>query len=349
MKMDEIIYLADARKSSGYGNLSRVRSLSEQVKSTRKKIIIKTESDFFLQLKNNTYDEYHLPPSDVYQEVSSLNKFFASTSSRYLVTDLFAGEYLKQPNKFIDYHMAIKESLGDVKLITIDDARLLTKKNSYSNLSIVSNTSEKYSAVENKRIVGPAFTIFSCSLLDAKRYLNDKKKYKFFISFGGVDCSFDTYKVIEALYSIKLASPDEGVKVVIGKAFPDWYINKIRDFCKKAGYELTFFYEDYFKDVALSKFVICGEGATKLDALALGVLPIVITQFDHFSKPIRDFIDSGLSYYFGKSSDFSPKNFSEYIGFVLRDTSGYQKKREKGMEIYDGLGGARISRSINNL
>jgi spore coat polysaccharide biosynthesis predicted glycosyltransferase SpsG len=346
--MNKVVFLVDARREAGFGNLSRVRALSKELKSEKAKIIIKAEPEIFEKIQEKEYDEEILIPSNSQQEISTVVNFLNSNNANYLVTDLFAGKYLNIPEDFINYHLEIKKNLPQLKLITIDDVRTLQYKNNYANLSVISNTTVSCK-MQRTRIIGSSFTIFNPAIVTNKKYVNNKKIYKFLISFGGLDNSFDTLRVIEAIKKYNLSTQDEGVKVILGKAFPSWYISRIEEFCRINGYETTFFYDDYYKDITSTQIVICGEGTTKFDALALGVPPVVITQFDHFSKPIREFIDSDLSYYFGKTSEFTEMKFADYINGVLKEKNVYEKKRERGLRTYDGLGAQRIMKEIEKL
>lgn len=346
--MNNVVFLVDARRESGFGNLSRIRALSKEFTSEKVKILVKAESEIFKKIQEKEYDEEILIPSNPQREISTIVNFLNSNNANYLVTDLFAGEYLINPENFINYHLEIKKNLPQIKLITIDDVRTLRYKNNYANLSVVANTTASCK-VQGNRIIGSSFTIFNPAIVINKKYVNNKKIYKFLISFGGLDTSFDTLRVIKAINKYNLSSQDERVKVILGKAFPSWYVSRIEEFCRINGYETTFFYDEYFKDITISQIVICGEGATKFDALALGVPPVVITQFDHFSKPIREFIDSDLSYFFGKTSEFTEMKFANYINGVLKEKNVYEKKRERGLRIYDGLGAQRIVKEIEKL
>jgi spore coat polysaccharide biosynthesis predicted glycosyltransferase SpsG len=347
--MNKLIYLVDARIKCGVGNLRRVKSLSEHMKYTKNVFLVKADNKLIPNIGCKDKDEYYLLPETLDEQLSAIAEFYMAHRPKHLIADLFAGEYLNEPKELIKYYLDLQRKIKNLSLITIDDARMLDYQDSYSRLSIISNTAKPSLNIRQARLIGPNFTIFSKKILDAKSHSNQTKKYKFFVTFGGSDVTFDTYKVIQSLHYHNHATSPNRVKVVLGINLSDEYINKVKNFCEIAGYEFTFFYSDYFNDLVCSEFVICGEGSTKLDAVALGVPPIVISQYDHDSEPMKEFVGSGLSYYFGKAADFSAVSFSKHIDFVISDTVGYKEKRNKGMRTYDCMGAVRISRHIESL
>ena len=347
--MNKLIYLVDARKKCGVGNLRRVVSLSEYMKFTKNIFLVKTDCELPPNIEYNGKDEYCLLPERLEDEVSSVAEHCIFHKPKHLIADLFAGEYLNNPDDLIEYYITLQKRIKKISLITIDDARMLNYKNNYSRLSIISNTEKPSLYTDKARLIGPEFTIFSKKILDAKGHINKPKKYKFFVTFGGSDSTFDTFKVIQSLHKFGHTSSRDRVKVVLGKNLSCEYINKVKSFCLMAGYEFTFFYSDYLNDLVCSNFVICGEGSTKFDAVALGVPPIIISQYDHDSQPMREFVNSATSYYFGRTDDFSTLSFSKFIDFVVSDITGYEEKRNKGMRTYDCMGAFRISTHIESL
>lgn len=347
--MNKLIYLVDARRKCGVGNLRRVGSLSEHIKYTKNIFLVKADNKTIPNIGCKDKDEYYLLPEKLDDQLSSIAEFYVAHKPKHLIADLFAGKYLNNPKELVKYYLGLQKKIKNLSLITIDDARMLIYQDSYSRLSIISNTEKPHVNIGQARLIGPDYTIFSKKILDAKNHINQTKKYKFFVTFGGSDVTFDTYKVIQSLHCCSQATSRDRVKVVLGMNLPDTYINKVKKYCEMAGYEFTFFYSDYFNDLVCSHFVICGEGATKLDAAALGVPSIIISQYDHDSEPMKEFLGSGLSYYFGKTADFSDVSFSKFIDCVISDTTGYEEKRNKGMQTYDCMGAVRISTHIESL
>jgi len=89
-----------------------------------------------------------------------------------------------------------------------------------------------------------------------------------------------------------------------------------------------------------------GEGLVKCEAAIVGTPSIIITQFDHDSKPLVDFFKIGCSRHLCVADDISKVNVPKAILDILNNYEVRQKMSEAGIDYFDGKGAIRIYNKV---
>lgn len=342
----KFLFITEITVGFGFGNFARCKALAEELRPMHSsELLVRVDVSSGIKINEQfpgPVNEWSGNPSEILRKIVLQNSVSSYT---HLVLDLFGGDYYLNPNKITELYKEIRKHFNG-KIISVDDQRISNWEFPISDLSVISNADVGDNRV-GRMLLGPPFQILSRELIEAKKKgISSEKKYHFYISFGGSDLGLDTLKILTAI-TLFSGIGKITARVILGPLFSKDYCEKIISICNIHGYSYSYFNKDYVHHMQLSKYVICAEGNTKIEASALGVPAFVISQYDHDSIQLKNYLSINSSIYLGKSEEFNGKSFQKIVLNINSDY--YNEMAFNGFNSYDGSGPRRIANRIMEL
>lgn len=193
---------------------------------------------------------------------------------------------------------------------------------------------------ETSYLLGCNYTMLREEFRDAHfKYIKRRAK-DVMITFGGADPFLLTLKTLYYLKEEKY-----NFHVVVGPAFGNDYINKLRSYESCSN---IFFYYNADMKALMGKCDICisAAGSTLYELCAEGVPSLSVTIAENQSKVAEKFNDIGIVKSLGWHNEL---NKEKIINELDKLSKGYNKRKEisdKGRNLVDGKGTARIVEKI---
>jgi UDP-2,4-diacetamido-2,4,6-trideoxy-beta-L-altropyranose hydrolase len=163
------------------------------------------------------------------------------------------------------------------------------------------------------------------------------------VSFGGVDITGETIKVLQAL--LPLVMKGLKLEVILGKMNPN--TAAIIAFCRQMPH--CRYYEHVENMTALmaeADLAIGSGGMTTWERCTLGLPSIVITTAHNQEKSTERVAKIGAIHYLGKSADITPSLIYGKVVQLMNDPPECLDMSSRAYELVDGLGLIRISEEL---
>lgn len=341
-----IIFRAEASNQLGLGHMFRclnfVRSLpfgvrpffvmrecSEQEKVTR-------------VLKEHDWGVFFLPyDSDAEFDAKETAKIAKKYNAKLLVTDLCHRHIIEEPDNLILYHQWFKKN-DPAFILSIEDCRM---KAFASHAAVIWNSNEDFKLIGNgidgcRVLAGTKYFICDPKFSSLGPKVSDirKKADRILVSIGGSDPKGITSKILTAIG--KIADQKINVRLILGDGMSDELLKDIYLISESAGNISTINQTNSMvKLLKWADIAIVGEGLVKYEAAIVGTPSLMISQFDHESKPILEFLKTGCS---KRLENPINTRTSGVISDLLMDFETRKKMSLNGLNNFDGRGMERI-------
>ena len=243
-----------------------------------------------------------------------------------------------------EYHRALKEN-GSPFILSIEDCRMHQFD---SDAAVVWNSNENVWTKKNHP---------NCSLFVGSKYFICSPQFSFpaqpssvrgkaeniLVCIGGSDPKGVTLKILKSIKKI----PSLNVLAILGDGVSSTLKCDVNMFCEKQKnikiINQTNEMAGYLKWADLA---ILGEGLVKCEAAIVGTPSLIISQFDHDSKPMVDFFKIGCSRHLCDAENISKVDIPKVILDILNDYKVRQKMSEAGIDYFDGKGVDRIYNKV---
>lgn len=344
-----IVFRADASQILGIGHMMRCLSFAESLPvSVAPFLVMRNSADWGKVTEPLIAKGWgiHPLPADVEDKTDAMEtaRLTQEIGARLLVTDLCHRETLKDPMRLVRYHRALR-AYGAPFVLSIEDSRMIGFT---SNVAVIWNSGNKHeltgAALDDCRVmVGLRYFICHPQIAAAgrgKRAIREEAS-RVLVSIGGSDPKGITAKVARALASL----PDITVeaKIVLGTAATSELWQKVEKACDSAsGLTSLKFTDSMATLLQWADIAITGEGLVKYEAAITGTPSLMISQFDHDSQPIREFIQLGCARYLGSGDKLSEADIADAVTELLTDSVGRAALSRAGKTAVDGRGMERI-------
>ena len=280
----------------------------------------------------------------MYEDAIETVKVAKQENAQLIVTDLCHRYILEQPELPSKYHRALKIN-GSPFILSIEDSRMHQFD---SDAAVVWNSNENVWSKENHP---------NCSLLVGSKYFIcspqfsvptpaspvREKAENILVCIGGADPKGLTLKILESISKI----PSINICAILGDGVSSALKFDVKTFCEKQKNILilnqTYKMGEHLKWADLA---ILGEGLVKCEAAIVGTPSLIISQFDHDSKPIVEFFKIGCSRHLCDAENITKVDIPEAILDILNDYEVRQKMSKAGLDYFDGKGVDRIYNKV---
>jgi spore coat polysaccharide biosynthesis predicted glycosyltransferase SpsG len=350
----QIIFRAEFGASFGMGHIARCLKLAQSFNLETKPILLTRNSNGLssaLEIMAPDFWDVRILAANVSieQDVKITSKYFQSSEARFIVTDLCHAENIKNPRNLRDYHKLLYKN-NVTKIIAISDFRI---SDLCVDLSIIPYECPKERLKDLELmpnlLYGLDYFISSPELPKLKTKSPVAQiGSKIFVCIGGSDPYGVTPKVLSALREIK--TPCLTVRVVNSSAMDSSTYSKIKQICEKhKNFHSISFSNNFLNHAAWADIAITGEGLIKYETTSIGVPTLVITQSDHDSDIIKNFLGSGVTAYLGRADQLKKDRLKKSILKIIYDQNLRKKLKESGLNLVDGQGVKRINQHINQI
>lgn len=347
-----ILLRVEASKSKGMGHLIRCLNLFACFpKSFMLHILLKKmegQEAVLEYIKSLDYSYSLLDKNinwieDAKQTVLLLKKLRANL----LITDLCHWDMLQQEELLYLYHQKIKQIAPESLFIfSIEDSRL---KSFASDLVLLPNPISDELPMDyefdanTKLIYGNEYYISnpSFSKIDFRSRQIKKVAKNILISIGGGDPYKVTNKIIEILAKENLESLN--VKIIVGISRSVQEQELFESVSKEnTSIEILYFTNEMARLFLWADIAIVGEGNIKFEAALTGTPSLLITQFDHSSKPITYYIEKETAIYVGKAEVLKAESFISSLQNLINDFEQRKKMSKNGLVTFTNKGAEQI-------
>ena len=353
MPTHTVIFRADASQKLGMGHMIRCLSFVECLPLPVAPHFIMRDiperEEVTAPLSNKGWPIRYLPSEiDDRADAAETARLAQEVRARLLVTDLCHRETLGDPLRLVNYHRDLK-TFGAPFVLSIEDCRI----NAFaSDAAVIWNSRNKNelskAALNGCRVmVGLRYFICHPQFTAAgghKRTIGDKAS-RVLVSIGGSDPKGITAKVARALALLKPGSID--AKILLGKAAAPDLRYEMETLCAStSGLKFLSFTDSMAELLSWADLAIVGEGLIKYEAAIMGTPSLMISQFDHDSIPIREFLKISCSHYLGSGDELSKPDIADAVKMILADHTKRVALSRAGMAALDGRGMERIYKEV---
>jgi len=340
--------------SVGLGHLVRCWRLAEELPFEKPFVFVTRRlpgtEDAMRLVPLEQWDVRFLPPVLTIEE--DANQTFTvvqDTKADLLVTDLCQQENLKTPSRLEKYHQKLS-ALGAKKTVGISDCRVPKLGTA---LTIVPyecpSDAPARSAVSDRTLLGLSFFLCDPSLhkLRANKEIV-RQAENIFVCISGSDPMCVTPLVLDAIAQLTYSTIK--VRVATSPAMTAGCRDGIEEAARKLSVcEVVPFSPHLSDHLAWADIAITGEGLIKYETAAAGVPTLMITQFDHDSAVIRNFIDGDFVFYAGRADKMERNKLADDLSEFLSNPHLRSRYAERGSTLIDGLAYSRIEKRIAQL
>jgi spore coat polysaccharide biosynthesis predicted glycosyltransferase SpsG len=347
------LFRAAGGKSFGLGHIARSYKLAKKINYTRQSPMLALTLDKGATssnaLLNQVFDKLiNIPFGLLDEEDARLTAAAAlNLGCDLVVTDICHRGIIEEPSRLILYHQTLKKE-GIKKIICIGDCRV---SETHADLTIVPyectlNEQQKFSATETY-YHGLDYFVLDPELNRARSIKIEKKSVtKILVCISGSDPLEVSPLVLQGLQ--KINRDDLEVRIIVSSAMSEKNLNAIQSIASESSEFLCVdFSFDFSQHILWSDIAITGEGLVKYETASGGVPTLIISQFDHSSDVLKNFLNSGAAKYLGSAENITPDNICEEIKEVLDNMDERGNLSKNGRALMDGEGVDRIFNLIS--
>ena len=352
-KPQPIVFRAEVSNDYGLGHMMRCFSFVESLPIAVKPYLIAKDNInlrlFTKILIKNGWTVYSLPENvDDEKDTILTAKYVEKVESKILITDLVHHNNLRYPDNLFHYHKKLRKH-GVQFILSIEDYRMLGFSSHAAIIPIPCPQIDlsKLALGDCKIYSGHEYFIFHPQFLSKRKEIGNIRKNasRVLVCIGGTDPTGLTVKVVNALDQLNDVLSE--AKIVLGSGLSFHSFDDVKAICKHSSrLKLLGFSNSIAELLYWSDLAIVGEGLTKYEAAFTGTPSIMISQIDHDSLPVRDFINLGCTRYLGIGEKLSKTEIALAVDSILKDYDTRLKLSSVGKNALDGKGMARIYNRI---
>ena len=197
-----------------------------------------------------------------------------------------------------------------------------------------------------RQLIGPHYALLRPEFAEARARLSRVRKpaSRLVISFGGIDATNETTRVLNALANLPALSLD----VVIGPGHPNR--GEIQALVSQhPGATLHIGTNRMAALMSEADAFVGAGGSTTWERFCLGLPSLVIAVADNQVATARHLSKLGAIEYIGRQSDLTPAGLRAALLRFLADHEGRTRMAELGMKLVDGLGARRVAQAMLDL
>jgi UDP-2,4-diacetamido-2,4,6-trideoxy-beta-L-altropyranose hydrolase len=298
-------------------------------------------------LKDNNWIVNFLPSDvDDCSDAAETASIAKDHDAALVVTDLCHRYLLEEPERLIAYHRSLKEN-GSPFILSIEDCRLSEFS---SDAAIIWNSNEPLKQDQKANdtcqvLTGTKYFIcspeFSSISIGSNRVR--KKANRVLVCIGGSDPKGITLNIVKALK--KKCTVD--AQVILGDGVSNNLLSDINVICGiTSNISIIRKTNSIAELLKWADIAIVGEGLMKCEAAIIGTPSFMISQFDHSSKPIAEFLRTGCSTHLGKADEIETIDIGGAITDLLNDFNRRKKMSANGIKNFDGQGMERVYQEV---
>lgn len=282
-------------------------------------------------------------------ELIAIKKLVSETKSTILITDLVSMPVLNEPNKLAAYHQNLRKIKG-LRIISIEDSRLSVFT---SHVAVIGNSIYPLLKTHEDNqhctiLAGTKYFIChpSVAAQAKKTRMIRRIANRVLIFIGGSDNAGVTKHVLAAIQRNNSAKHLK-IKVIVGPTMEACLRKQIVELVAQLGnVELIEFSDSIGELLYWADIAVVGEGSIKFEAAIVGTPALLISQFDHDSKPIRDFLSIGCAIHFPFSKYLTKKIIFKKIISLLENYTTRQQMSAVAQQFFDGKAVERIYNEV---
>lgn len=197
-----------------------------------------------------------------------------------------------------------------------------------------------------RQLIGPHYALLRPEFADARARLSRAAKpvSRLLISFGGIDATNETARILKSLGDLPALSLD----VVIGASNPNR--QEIQELTSKRPGTTSHVGTDRMAALMSEADAFVGAGgSTTWERFCLGLPSLVIAVADNQVPTAQHLSKLGAIDYIGRHSDLTPDGLRVSLSRFLSDDAGRARMTELGMKLVDGLGAQRVAQAMLDL
>ena len=349
MDKKTVLFRADVSNIIGMGHMIRCFNFVEALPIDIHAVFLMKEATEQASVNRllieNGWKVYYIPyEASIYEDAIETARIAKIENAQLIVTDLCHRFVIEQPEVLSEFHRALKTHNSPF-ILSIEDCRMHQFD---SDVAIVWNSNANVWSKNNhpncSLLVGSKYFICSPQFsLPVPPPLVREKAVNILVCIGGSDPRGITLKILESIFNI----PSLKICAILGDGTSSTLKFDVSKFCEKQK-NITVLSQTnemagYLKWADLA---ILGEGLVKCEAAIVGTPSIIVSQFDHDSKPLVDFFKIGCARHLCAADDISKVNVPKVILDILNNYEVRQKMSEAGIDYFDGKGAIRIYNKI---
>ena len=355
----KILIRADASVQIGTGHVMRCLTLADELRGRGAEVVFvcrEFDGNLCGYIKEKGYIVHRLPVSNEQKyNIGGKLKHAAWLGADWKTDARQVEEIIKSlgttPDWLVVDHYALDERWEGYlrpyckKIMVIDDLAdrphdcdLLLDQNFYENLE------SRYDSLVPpgcRKLLGPKYALLRSEFRKARKNLRKRDGHvkRIMIFFGGSDPSNETAKALEAIRMLN--RPDIAVDVVVGSTNPNK--DKINKLCA-AMTNVTYHYQvkNMAQLMADADLFIGGGGSTTWERCCLELPGLVISIAANQNSIIGNVAAAGGAIFLGKAQQVTVNDILAALKNVLNDKQLLQSLSQKGIQLVDGLGSARV-------
>jgi UDP-2,4-diacetamido-2,4,6-trideoxy-beta-L-altropyranose hydrolase len=198
-----------------------------------------------------------------------------------------------------------------------------------------------------RQLIGPHYALLRPEFADARARFSRraaKPVSRLLISFGGIDATNETARVLKALAD----TPALFLDVVIGLANPNR--EEIEELTsRRPGMTLHIGTDRMAALMTDADAFVGAGGSTTWERFCLGLPSLVIAVADNQVATAQHLSKLGAIDYIGRNADLTPARLRAALSRFLADHEGRARMTELGMKLVDGLGAQRVAQAMLDL
>src|SRR3990167_6545365 len=349
-KLIPILFRADVSHALGTGNIMRCIAFASGLpRSFSPTFVFRNYpgSDAILPIlhKKKWYIAKLPEAMSERSEISAIKTLVMETNSSLIVVDLVCVSVFESPHRIADYCRKLR-AIDGLYVISIEDSRLTDFT---SHMAIIGNTI--YPAYKKRK------KNQNCLILEGTKYfichenvtaytkrsrIIRRVANRILVFIGGSDVAGVTAYVLAAVLE-NFIDHNMEIKVILGPTMTRSLRYQIINMAARLQYvELISFTDTIGALLLWADIAIVGEGTIKFEAAIIGTPTLVISQFDHDSKPIRDFISIGCAMHLKFSADLTSSLIFKKTMDLLADYPPRFAMSTAAKKFFDGKAVKRI-------
>lgn len=355
-KLIPILFRADASHVLGAGHIMRCVALANGFSKKIRAIFVMRNysgSEAILPIITQQGWRVHILPHTMSEEkeIQEIQALTLEMNCTLIVTDLVTMSVFSAPLELAAYHKKLR-CIPGLYVVSIEDNRLT---NFTSHMAIIGNTI--YPAREKREndhcLLLEGAKYFIChenvALQTKKPHIINRAGNRVLVFIGGSDVAGVTAHLLSA-FQEAVVSDDLRVKVILGPTMAQSLREQIIQLAKKLQYvELIEFTNKIGDLLRWADLAVVGEGTIKFEAAIVATPMLLITQFDHDSKPIRDFLSTGCAKHLKFSNKLAKKEIVNAIFSLLEDYSARLAMSTSAKKFFDGKAVEYISHKLSKV
>ena len=350
-KPRNLLIRADAGNEIGLGHVRRcqyiVNSLGDEVTTT---LVMKGQPAPQLMndlSKQNWQVVAHERSNGWLDDAEQTIDIARSHGARVVVTDLCHREHLDNPAIVGKYHDVLM--MSKLKVMSIEDCRMTSFTSDVAVVPYQCPGEPRDRAMQHCEVLcGLEYAIFSSgvvALSERKRKLRTDA-CRVLVCIGGADPKACTLLVMHALCDLAGLR----LRFVAGPAMRDEQLASLRRFASgKKNIDVLTGVSDLADHLEWCDVAVTGEGLVKFEAAVTGTPTILISQFDHDSALLHDFLGIGSVQYLGAIDALEDNAIANAVSTLLADIKKRRSYSDAGKAYIDCHGVTRVCERLHDL